>query len=171
MLTSVHTSSCSPRHKLQERQQEWTQAHHELEAAQHAKHMQHEKHADEQWQQLTVTCVELDKRLTATAQEHTERREEMHQTLVRSHATLEERHIKQGERLNAAISSNSKEIDLLKTSTGSSVEDLQVTRSAPNPHLILTKSSSSSPHRHHPHLIIVTAQGDDTADETPLVAE
>ena len=114
------------RHRLQERQQEWTHSHHELEAVVHDKHMQHEKHADEQWQLLSVGTTELEKRLTGTAQEQTERREEIRAELLRSIEVCEERQVTQGERLSALISTNSKDLELLKESVGSSVEDLQL---------------------------------------------
>jgi hypothetical protein len=113
------------RHRIQERQQQWTQAHNDLEAAQHEKHMQSEKHADEQWQQLTRICNDLDKRLDAVSQEHKDRQEEMHSSLVKSHEELQDRHVAESEKLAAAVSTTAKDVAHLSETTAVGLNDLE----------------------------------------------
>lgn len=113
------------RHRLQERQQQWTQAHNDLEAAQHEKHIQSEKHAAEQWEQLSRTCVDLDKHVHDLSQENKDRQEEMQASLVRSYDELNERHVKQGEKLSTALDAVVKDLNALTAKSTASLDDLQ----------------------------------------------
>eukprot|EP01043_Picozoa_sp_COSAG02_P023870 COSAG02_NODE_1287_length_13452_cov_16.608403_2_plen_2280_part_00 len=113
------------RHKLQERQQQWAQSHNDLEAAQHEKHMQSEKHAAERWEKLSRTCGDLDKQLHDLSLENKDRQEEIQASIVKSYDELNEQHIKQGENLSAALDAVEKTLNALTEKSTASIEDLE----------------------------------------------
>ena len=112
------------RHRMQERQQQWTQSYNDLEAVQHEKHMTHSKQADEQWQKLTTLCNDLERSMALATQEQSDRREEVRSVLTANLEELDERLRTQDEMYSAATEKTSAKLDLLVTQSEHSISHL-----------------------------------------------